>query len=464
MQEVERGAARPPGRSARRRDGCALTAATTRRAATMSAARPRVAAPAGVAGRARRPPRARSAGARFARWAALASRKVSHPDDGRDAGEATRRRPPSSGGDGLPGGVDPLDRAAQELEARGIELVDSTRAGAPGARTASPARGPSPRATAARCPRRDPRGPARPPCARPPTRSRPPSRPRAGAPRRCSRRRAATRRPGPPSSPAAGPRPRGRATCSPGPRASRPRARRRRRRPAPRRRGRSWWRPGRSGSARAGRAAPRAARPRLDPLWERLDDPLGVEGRVGARALGEQHPHQRPGALVLGRGGERGLGDLVGREAQLGGPAQRLRDDPGQRVGAPPDRRPVDDAGARPVAADDVAGVRQPPVDGTHGVGVDAQGGAELAHRRQPRAGLQAARLDLVGQLPVDLGGDRDVGAALDVELVAARGRTRLRAVGGAHGPGALARHADDLRMPRSARGGGCPTSLSARR
>ena len=134
---------------------------------------------------------------------------------------------------------------------------------------------------------------------------------------------------------------------------------------------------------------------------------------------------------MLARGGERGLGDLVGREPQLGGPAQRLRDDPGQRVRAPPDRWPVDDARPRPVAADDVARVGEPAVDRADRVRVDAQRCAELAHGRQARPGLQAAGLDLVGELPVDLGRDGDVGAALDVELVPARVRHGGRTVGG---------------------------------
>ena len=134
---------------------------------------------------------------------------------------------------------------------------------------------------------------------------------------------------------------------------------------------------------------------------------------------------------MLARGRERGLGDLVGREPELGRAAQRLRDDPGERVRAAADRRPVDDPCPGPVPPDDVARVGEPAVDRADGVRVDAQRRAELADRRQARPGLEAAGLDLVGELPVDLGRDGDVGAALDVELVPARVRDGGRTVGG---------------------------------
>ena len=174
---------------------------------------------------------------------------------------------------------------------------------------------------------------------------------------------------------------------------------------------------------------------RLDPVRERLGDALGVDGRVGGRALGEQHAHERPRPLALGGGGERRLGDLVGREAQLGGPAERLRDDPCERVRAAPHRRPVHDTCPGAVATDDVAGVGEASIDRADRVGVHSQRGTELPHRREASAGLQASRLDLVGKLPVDLGADRDIGIPLDVQLVAAPGSCTGRPFGGGGSP-----------------------------
>ena len=157
----------------------------------------------------------------------------------------------------------------------------------------------------------------------------------------------------------------------------------------------------------------------LDHARERVDQALGVVAGVGVRALGEQDPDERPGPLALRGGGERRGRDLVGGEPGVGRAAQHLGDDPGERLGAAALGRPVGDVGAGAVAARDVAGVGQAPVDRPDGVRVDAQGRPELADRRQPRAGQQPAGVDLVGELPVDLGRDRDVGVALDVEAAA---------------------------------------------
>src|SRR5674476_1701942 len=41
----------------------------------------------------------------------------------------------------------------------------------------------------------------------------------------------------------------------------------------------------------------------------------------------------------------------------------------------------------------------------------------QLAHRGQPGTGVEPAGIDLVGQLPVELGGDRDVRIPGDVEI-----------------------------------------------
>ena len=122
-------------------------------------------------------------------------------------------------------------------------------------------------------------------------------------------------------------------------------------------------------------------------------------------------------ALPLGGRGERGRGDLVGREAGLGAAPEHLGDDPGEGLGAALLRRPIGDVGAGAVATRDVARVGQPSVDGADRVGVHSQCGTQLSHGRQPGAGQQPTGVDLVGELPVDLGRDRDVGIALDVEL-----------------------------------------------
>jgi len=79
-------------------------------------------------------------------------------------------------------------------------------------------------------------------------------------------------------------------------------------------------------------------------------------------------------------------------------------------------RRPDRDNGSGAVAARDIAGVGETAIDGPDGVGVDPQGRPELTYRREPNAWLEAPRIDLVGELPVDLGGDRDVRISLDVE------------------------------------------------
>ena len=152
-------------------------------------------------------------------------------------------------------------------------------------------------------------------------------------------------------------------------------------------------------------------------------DPLGVVGRVGVGALREQDVHVGAGSLALGRRGERRRGHLVGREAGRRRAAEHLGHETRQRFGAHALRRPLRDMRPRPVAARDVAGVGQALVDGPDRVGVHPQRGSQLADGGEPGTGQEASRVDLVGQLPVDLGGDRDVRVALDVQ--AARGPLR---------------------------------------
>ena len=68
------------------------------------------------------------------------------------------------------------------------------------------------------------------------------------------------------------------------------------------------------------------------------------------------------------------------------------------------------------MAARHVPGVRETAIDGPDRVRVHAQGGPELTDRGEARPRQQATRIDLVGELPVDLGRDRDVRVARDVE------------------------------------------------
>ena len=160
---------------------------------------------------------------------------------------------------------------------------------------------------------------------------------------------------------------------------------------------------------------------RLDHARELVDQPLGVIARVGVRALGEQDPDERPGSPPLGRRGERGGRQLVGGEAGLRGPAQHLGDDAGQGLRTAPLRRSLGHVRPGPVSTGDVAGVGQTTIDRPDGVGVHSQCRTKLAHGRQPRAGQQSTGIDLVRELPVDLGRDGDVGVTLDIERAASR-------------------------------------------
>ena len=164
----------------------------------------------------------------------------------------------------------------------------------------------------------------------------------------------------------------------------------------------------------------------FDEARELVAQPLGVVAGVGVGALGEEHPDERPRPLAFGGGGERGGRHLVGRETGVGGPTKHLGDDPGERLGATLLWRALGDVGAGTVATHDVAGVGQTTIDRPDGIGVHSQCRTKLAHGRQARARQQPTGVDLVGQLPVDLGRDRNIGVALDIE----------RSTGPAHHPG----------------------------
>ena len=120
--------------------------------------------------------------------------------------------------------------------------------------------------------------------------------------------------------------------------------------------------------------------------------------------------------LPFRRRGEGRRGELVRREAGVRRTAEHLGHDAGEGLGAAALGRAIGDVRAGAMAARDVSGIRQAAIDGADRVRIDAQGPAELADRGQPRPGQEPPGVDLVGELPVDLGGDRDVGIALDVE------------------------------------------------
>ena len=167
----------------------------------------------------------------------------------------------------------------------------------------------------------------------------------------------------------------------------------------------------------------------LDPAVEGLVQPLGVVARVGVRALREEHLDQRARPLPFRRRGKGSRRDLVGRESGLGSAPDHLGDDPGEVLRAALLRRPVRDMRARPVSTRDVAAIGQPSVDRADRVGVHSQSGTKLTHRGEPRTREEPAGIDLVGELPVDLGRNRHVRIALDVELAGRVGRGRGRVV-----------------------------------
>ena len=154
----------------------------------------------------------------------------------------------------------------------------------------------------------------------------------------------------------------------------------------------------------------------LDDTRELVDQPLGVVAGVGVRALGEEDADERSRPLALGGGGEGGGGELVGREPGVRRPSQHLGDDPGEGLGAASLGRAVGDVGPGAVATSDVPRVGQPSIDRADGVGVYSKCRSQLADGRQTRARQEPARVDLVGELPVDLGRDRDVRITLDIE------------------------------------------------
>ena len=161
----------------------------------------------------------------------------------------------------------------------------------------------------------------------------------------------------------------------------------------------------------------------LDRPAELVTQPLGVVAGVGVGALRVQDADMGAGPLALGGGGERGRGQLVGGEAGLRGASQHLRHDARQRFRAAPLRRPLGNMRSGTVATRDVAGIGQTTIDRPDRIGVHSECRTKLAHGRQPRTRQQATGVDLVGELPVDLGRDRDIRIALDIERTTGRRR-----------------------------------------
>ena len=85
-------------------------------------------------------------------------------------------------------------------------------------------------------------------------------------------------------------------------------------------------------------------------------------------------------------------------------------------LGAATLRGAVGDVGAGTVSTIDVSRVGQPSIDRADRVRVYSKCRSQLADGRQARARQQPARVDLVRELPIDLGGDRNVRITLDIE------------------------------------------------
>ncbi len=165
----------------------------------------------------------------------------------------------------------------------------------------------------------------------------------------------------------------------------------------------------------------------LDLTWEGVVEARGVIARVGVRALGEEDVDERAGALPLGGCREGCRRDLVRGEARLRRAAQHLGDDPGEGFRAATLRWTVRDVCPGSVATRDVTGIGQPSVDRADRVGVHSERSAELPDRGEASTGQEPTGVDLVGELPEDLGRNRDVRVALDVEVAGPGGDWRIR-------------------------------------
>ena len=164
----------------------------------------------------------------------------------------------------------------------------------------------------------------------------------------------------------------------------------------------------------------------LDQVRRTPCQALGVVAGVGVRALGEEDLDlgARAACAPLAAANAAAATSSALKPAWA---ARRSISDTIPASASAPRRWAVRSATtcAGAVATRDVAGVGQAPVDRADRVRVDSQGGAQLADGREPRSGLQPAGVDLVGELPVDLGRDRDVGVPLDIEVAVGAGAVR---------------------------------------
>ena len=180
------------------------------------------------------------------------------------------------------------------------------------------------------------------------------------------------------------------------------------------------------GAAAAAQRAAIGARERRDRHQRQVGDAAPQEDAAVRGQRGRRLDHARAGVDVDGIGARRPAAILrrhggaladAGASAGLGRQieAHRFRHARSRRRGGgEPARREVGQAraheGARRRRRGDPPLARQLGVGGHHGVAVHAQGTRQVARRRQPIAGAQAAAADLVGEqagdAPVDRGGD----------------------------------------------------------
>jgi hypothetical protein len=82
-------------------------------------------------------------------------------------------------------------------------------------------------------------------------------------------------------------------------------------------------------------------------------------------------------------------------------------------------RQSVGHVGAGTMSTRDVAGIGQTTIDGPDRVGVHSECRSQFPDGGQARTRQEPTGVDLVGELPVDLGRDGDVGIAFDVKAAA---------------------------------------------
>ena len=167
----------------------------------------------------------------------------------------------------------------------------------------------------------------------------------------------------------------------------------------------------------------------LDQARKGVHEPLRVVAGVGAGALGEEDAHERPGALALRGRGERGGCDFVRGEPGVRRSSKHLGHDARECLRSAPLGRAIGHVGARAMSTRDVAGIGQTSIDRPDGIGVHSEGSAELPDRGEAGTRQEPTGVDLIGELPIDLGRDGDIRIALDVEAVTGGGARHGRGV-----------------------------------